>query len=121
MRRAVGIIAELDGRPVGFAVGIIGDLAPFDRLTARVGRYGRLTELYVHPSARARGQGIARRLLARLDRYFARAGCDTVRTSVFAPNRVARRLYERLGYREREIELIRPLAPAGLHSRRDGP
>jgi ribosomal protein S18 acetylase RimI-like enzyme len=101
------LIADLDGQPVGFAAGIVGDLAPFDRLTARAGSYGRVTELYVQPAARR--QGVATRLLARLDRYFARAGCDTVRIEVFAPNRAARRLYERLGYRERDIELIRPI------------
>lgn len=81
------LIAELDGQPVGFAAGIIGDVAPFDRLTARVGLYGRVTELYVAPAARRRG--IAKRLLARLDRCFIRAGCDTVRIDVFAPNQTA--------------------------------
>jgi ribosomal protein S18 acetylase RimI-like enzyme len=106
-QRGQVLIAELDGQPVGFAAGIVGDLAPFDRLTARAGPYGRVTELYVRPAARR--QGIATRLLARLDRYFARAGCDAVRIEVFAPNRAARRLYERLGYHERDIDLLRPI------------
>jgi hypothetical protein len=35
-----------------------------------------------------------------------------VRTEVFAPNRPARRLYARLGFVERDLQLIRPL-PAG--------
>lgn len=103
------LIAELDGQPVGFAAGIIGELTPFDRLTARVGRYGSVTELYVDPIARRKG--IAMWLLAELDRYFVRAGCDTVRIGVFAPNQAARHLYQRLGYRERDIELIRPITP----------
>jgi ribosomal protein S18 acetylase RimI-like enzyme len=66
-----------------------------------------VTELYVAPGARRRG--IATRLLARLDRHFARAGCETVRVEVFVPNLTARRLYARLGYRERDLELVRPL------------
>jgi ribosomal protein S18 acetylase RimI-like enzyme len=73
-----------------------------------------VTELYVRPEARRRG--VARRLLTRPDRHFARAGCDTVRTGVFAPNRVARRLYARLGFVERDLDLLRPLPggdPAG--------
>ena len=101
------LLAALDGAPVGFAAGIVEDLTPFDRLTARAARSGRVTELYVRPGARRRG--IATRLLARLDRHFVRAGCDTVRTEVFAPNRTARRLYARLGFVERDLQLIRPL------------
>ena len=38
-----------------------------------------------------------------------RAGCDAVRVEVFVPNLTARRLYARLGYRERDLELLRPL------------
>jgi ribosomal protein S18 acetylase RimI-like enzyme len=101
------LIAELDGRPVGFAAGVVRSPGPDAQLSARAGPYGRVTELYVAPGARRRG--IATRLLARLDRHFARAGCDTVWVEVFVPNLTARRLYARLGYRERDLELIRPL------------
>jgi ribosomal protein S18 acetylase RimI-like enzyme len=69
-----------------------------------------VTELYVAPDARRRG--IATRLLARLDRYFADAGCDAVRIEVFAPNLAARSLYERLAYRVRDLDLIRPIRRA---------
>jgi ribosomal protein S18 acetylase RimI-like enzyme len=105
--RGLLLLAESDGRPIGFAAGVVEDLADLDRLTARARRSGRVTELYVHPAARRRG--VARGLMARLDRHFVRAGCDTVRTSVFAPNGVARRLYARLGFLERDLEFIRPL------------
>jgi ribosomal protein S18 acetylase RimI-like enzyme len=101
------LIAELDGRPVGFAAGVVRSPGPDAGFSARVGLYGRVTELYVEPGARRRG--IATRLLARLDRHFARAGCETVRVEVFVPNPTARRLYARLGYRERDLELIRPI------------
>ena len=102
------LIAELDGRPVGFAAGVVRSPPPGAHLSARVGPYGRVTELYVAPGARRRG--VATRLLARLDGHFARAGCETVRVEVFVPNLSARRLYAQLGYRERDLELIRPIA-----------
>jgi ribosomal protein S18 acetylase RimI-like enzyme len=105
--RGLLLLAELGGRPAGFAAGVVEDLTDLDRLTARAARSGRVTELYVRPEARRRG--IASRLLARLDRHFARAGCDTVRVAVFAPDRAARRLYARLGFVERDLELLRPL------------
>jgi ribosomal protein S18 acetylase RimI-like enzyme len=108
--RGLLLLAQLDGEPAGFAAGIITELSPFDRLTAQAARSGEVTELYVRPAARRRG--IATRLLARLDRHFAGAGCDTVRITVFAPNRAARRLYARLGFIERDLDLIRPL-PVG--------
>jgi predicted acetyltransferase len=106
--RGLLLLAELDGLPAGFAAGVVEDLTDVDRLTARAARSGRVTELYVRPESRRRG--IATRLLARLDRHFARTDCDTVRVAVFVPNRAARRLYARLGFVERELELIRPLS-----------
>lgn len=102
------LIAEVDGEPVGFAAGIICTLMSQGDLSTHIEeRYGRVTELYVQPASRR--QGIAQRLLAQLDRHFARAGCAAVRIEVFAPNPGARRFYERLGYRERNVELIRLL------------
>ncbi|HEU5314754.1 MAG TPA: GNAT family N-acetyltransferase [Chloroflexota bacterium] len=50
-------------------------------------------------------------MLERLERHFARAGCAAVRIEVFAPNHGARGFYERAGYRERNVELIRLLPP----------
>jgi predicted acetyltransferase len=108
--RGLLVLAVSDGPPAGFAAGVVEDLTVLDRLTARAGRSGRVTELYVRPEARRRG--IARRLLARLDRHFAHAGCDTVRTAVFAPNRAARALYARLGFVARDVELLRPFRPS---------
>ena len=105
------LVAEAGGDAVGFAAGIVATLSPADDLSTRAEeRYGRVTELYVRLAARRRG--IARELLARLDRHFAAAGCAAVRIEVFAPNRGARQFYERVGYRERNVELIRLLPPA---------
>jgi ribosomal protein S18 acetylase RimI-like enzyme len=101
------LIAELDGRPVGFAAGVVRSPGPQAQLSARVGLYGRVTELYVEPGARRRG--IATVCSPDWTATSGRAGGETVRVEVFVPNLTARRLYARLGYRERDLELIRPL------------
>jgi GNAT superfamily N-acetyltransferase len=106
-RRGRLLVAELNGRPVAFAAGVIEHPPPRAAWETRSRVGGRVIELYVEPAAR--GAGIGRCLLERLEEYFVDQGCDAIRIEVFAPNREARRFYERWGYRERDVHLMRPL------------
>jgi ribosomal protein S18 acetylase RimI-like enzyme len=94
----VALIAEDDGRPVGFVFCVLGDRG---RKTAHV------TDIYVRPEARRRGLG--RALLAELIEPARSAGLAHVSLEVLVHNVEARRLYERLGFVPVDIFLVAPL------------
>lgn len=64
-------------------------------------------ELFVEPARR--GEGIARRLLARAEAHAVEQGGERLRVQVLAANAAARRLYEGIGFRDRLVELEKPL------------
>jgi ribosomal protein S18 acetylase RimI-like enzyme len=101
------LVAEEEGRIVGFASGLVETRQDRERLAVIDFRNGVVPELYVDPQWRRRG--IARALLESLDEYFRARGCGASVIEVFAPNVGARSFYERLGYEEREVWLYRSL------------
>jgi ribosomal protein S18 acetylase RimI-like enzyme len=94
----VALIAEEEGRPVGFVFCVLGDRG---RKTAHV------TDIYVRPEQRR--QGIGRALLAELIEPAREAGLGHVSLEVLTHNVDARRLYERLGFVPVDMFLVAPL------------
>jgi GNAT superfamily N-acetyltransferase len=84
-------IAEVDGRPVGFAL----FFHTFSTFLGQPGLY--LEDLYVRPEAR--GRGVGRALLVHLARLAAERGCGRVEWAVLDWNAPAIGFYERLGAR----------------------
>ena len=98
VRNGVALVAELDGRPVGFVYCVLGDRG---RKTAHV------TDFYVRPEARRRG--IGRALLAALIEPAREAGLNHVSLEVLLRNADARRFYERLGFAPVDMFMVAPL------------
>lgn len=98
VRSGVALIAEEDGRAVGFVFCVLGDVG---RRTAHV------TDLYVAPDARSRGVGTA--LLAAIIEPAREAGLDHVSLEVLTRNNEARRLYDRLGFVPVDVFMVAPL------------
>jgi ribosomal protein S18 acetylase RimI-like enzyme len=94
----VALLAEDEGRAVGFVFCILGDRG---RRTAHV------TDLYVRPEAR--NKGIGRELLTELIEPARAAGLDHVSLEVLLRNADARRLYERLGFAAVDLFMVAPL------------
>lgn len=94
----VALLAEDQGRAVGFVFCILGDRG---RKTAHV------TDLYVRPEAR--NKGIGQSLLAELIEPARAAGLDHVSLEVLLRNADARRLYERLGFAAVDLFMVAPL------------
>ena len=93
----LGWLAESDGEAVGLV------------LARRRGtRVGRITDLYVVPSAR-RG-GVAEALIRAAAGRFAADGVDTVDLEVMASNHAARSVYGRWGFRDEVLVLAAPVA-----------
>ena len=90
--QSVVLVAELDpGDPVGFT-----QLYPGFSSVAAAPTWV-LNDLYVRPSAR--GRGVAEALMTHGERLALEAGAVTVQLETHGDNAVARRLYERRGYR----------------------
>jgi ribosomal protein S18 acetylase RimI-like enzyme len=98
IEKGVALIAEDNGRPVGFIFCILGD---------RGRRTAHISDFYVRPEARNRGLG--RRLLAELLEPARAAGLDHVSLEVLLRNADARRLYERLGFTPIDVFMAAPL------------
>jgi len=85
------LIAELDGRPVGFAL----YFRNFSTWQGRPGFY--LEDLYVTEAAR--GHGVGARLVARIARHCVESGGRRLDLSVLDWN-PARDFYDRIGFRD---------------------
>ena len=71
----------------------------------------RVSDLVVVDSHRGRGWG--RALLQHAEDYALTQGATAISLMVLAENTRARRLYIDFGYRENQVELIKPLKPGG--------
>lgn len=100
-------VAEKNGRIIGFIAGIIQKQTPEELLDSLPARAGRVIELYV--SAECRGGGTGKTLTQNIENYFIRQKCDLINIEVFAPNHHAHAFYQRLGYANRNIDLIKEL------------
>ncbi len=102
------LVAEVDGKAVGFLVGRESrDMS--DEVLRRRGatKAGSIETLAV--DAQYRRRGIATDLLNKVFDLFRQKGVDYVSLAVPAEEEGARRLYEKLGFRERAYFLSRKL------------
>jgi uncharacterized membrane protein/ribosomal protein S18 acetylase RimI-like enzyme len=72
--------------------------------------YAYVSDLVVR--RRSRGAGLGRALLARAEAHARASGVGRLRIAVLARNAAARRLYERLGFREYTVQLLKDLGPS---------
>jgi ribosomal protein S18 acetylase RimI-like enzyme len=101
------VVAELDGRPVGYAGVVVQDAESEFELRDEWRRRGFITDMYVAPAARRRG--IARALLAACERHVASRGIAWIQICVSPGNLPARALYSKAGFRDYEIVLEKRL------------
>jgi ribosomal protein S18 acetylase RimI-like enzyme len=71
-----------------------------------------VSDLFV--SAAYRGQGWGRALLRRAEEYALAQGATMFSIGVLAENTQARRMYNAFGFRENQVELLKPLRPDEL-------
>jgi ribosomal protein S18 acetylase RimI-like enzyme len=101
------VVAERDGRPVGYA-GVVCQTAQGEfELRDEWQRRGFVTDMFVAPEARRRGIGLA--LLAACERHVASRGLDWLQICVSPGNAAANALYRRAGFRDYEIVLEKRL------------
>lgn len=98
------VVMALDGREVVGMMAFFVDLKePY--LSAEVGKVGHIAELVV--DERHRGQGIGTALLEEAENLARHHEVSRLRIGVIAGNGIARRAYERFGFRAAAIELTK--------------
>jgi GNAT superfamily N-acetyltransferase len=100
------LLAEDDGRPVGYLVAFYED----GHFMWDTGRIGHVDSFYVLPELR--GRGVGRLLMDRAYDLMRDAGVRTVALEMVATNDVARRFYEREGFTTTFVQMHRQLPTA---------
>jgi len=105
----VMLIAEDEGKPVGFVAGIIQreEEDPLERLSGADAVTGRVLELVVESAQR--GKSVGSELMLAMEQYFRTHGCELIRVNCFAPNTGAHAFYRKLGFGDRAVDLLKML------------
>ena len=98
------LVAELDGKPVGYATGHV-ETDPRRIVKKR----GVLGDWYVDETVR--GEGVGAAFVATLELVFRGMGCDAMESATWAFNEGARRAHEKLGFHEVQIVYRKVLEP----------
>ncbi len=109
IKKAEGIIyvIEVNNKVVGFVAGTVKETRrdPGDDCKPHI--TGRVIELFI--TEKYRGQILGKTLMQKILEYFKSKDCYKVNVEVFAPNKRAYKFYETLGFRERNIDLVKIL------------
>jgi ribosomal protein S18 acetylase RimI-like enzyme len=102
--RGFVLVAELDGKPVGYIMAHLAAVPHRHHLrTRRPNLEGYVGEVLVDKRARRRGVGSA--LFQEAERRLLALGCDNLQLGVTAENTAARRFYRGVGFREFGLRL----------------
>jgi ribosomal protein S18 acetylase RimI-like enzyme len=102
-------VLESQGKVVGFVS--VWAKVKVNGLVNEESEVAKVSDLVVVASQR--GQGWGRALLQRAEDYALTQGATAISLQVLAENTHARRLYNDFGYRDNQVELIKPLKPDG--------
>jgi ribosomal protein S18 acetylase RimI-like enzyme len=102
-------LAEENGKIIGFIQGIINDNKSdvLYKLSHVPFSDGWIGELYVKPEFR--GRGLGKQLIERARQYFRDNGCRFIRLTVLSDNADSVKIYKKLGFETRDLELVKEL------------
>lgn len=100
-------VAEDTGNLLGFIAGSIPEDDPEDLLDHYTAKEGKIHELVV--SETHRGRGIGKMLVEKMEEELRAQGCAYIRVGCFAPNTDTHAFYEKNGYSDRYIEMLKKL------------
>lgn len=100
-------IALKDDKAIGLIMGCIFPYDEKDYLDYKCPKRGEITELIV--SRKARGMGIGKSLMNKMEKYFKALDCEYVLLDVFAYNVNAIKFYEKEGYHSRMYKEIKKI------------
>jgi len=102
---SVFLVAEHEGRLVGFLIGTTDREIPIYRIE----QYGFIHDLWVEE--RYRNEGIGRQMVTLAIERFRDIGVTQVRLETAGPNEIARKLFETCGFRTSAVSMLLEIAP----------
>ncbi|MBP9699916.1 GNAT family N-acetyltransferase [Candidatus Woesebacteria bacterium] len=99
-------VAEIRSEVIGFIQGIVTDHANevMHNLGHKPGIDGWIGLLIV--DSKYRGRGIGKKLIERIKHYFQEKKCSSIRLKVMVDNSDTVKMYEKIGFRPREMEMV---------------
>lgn len=101
----VFLIAQEDSVIVGCVLVSVHTTNNIEKIEWSVEKYGEVKELFV--DIEYRSKGIGKELVQAAEEYVKEKGCDAMFIEVFLPNTLAKKFYEKIGYSERSVEMIK--------------
>ncbi len=99
--------AEDNGKIIGFISGAIWKQSKINVLEIGTHKLGEVLDLYIIEEYRRKG--IGKQMLQMMEKYFKTQKCDSMWIQVFEPNRPARNLYNKFGFIDREIGMLKEI------------
>jgi len=106
-------VAEIDSEITGCIIGCIPEPSDADLLESYPVKEGSILELIV--SENARGTGLGSELMKVMEEFFLRQGCKFLRVECFSPNVDAYAFYEKCGYDDRSIDMMKKIEDLNSH------
>ncbi len=100
-------IAEAENIPFGFVAGILNKQSKDELLGCVPTKSGRVVELIV--SEKYRSKKVGKILMSKIEEYFKKQNCDIIQIEVFGPNTLAHDFYKKLGYGDRDFDMIKKI------------
>lgn len=109
VKEADGIIyiASHENNPVGMIAGVIQKSSKEDEVESITSTTGGILELIVQKEYR--GKNIGSLLMKKMEEYFQNKNCDVICVEVFAPNIKTHDFYEKFGYEDRLVTMIKKI------------
>ena len=101
------LLAEDNGKTLGFIIGVIWEQSEKNKLEIGPHILGEVVDLFLEDVYR--GQGIGSKMLTLMEEYFKSKGCDSMWVGTFAPNKDARKVYEKFGFVDRSIGMLKTI------------
>ncbi len=101
------LLAEDNGKVIGFIIGVIWEQSEKNKLEIGPHILGEVVDLFLEDVYR--GQGIGSKMLIMMEDYFKSKGCDSMWVGTFAPNTNARKVYEKFGFVDRSIGMLKTI------------
>lgn len=92
---------------VGMVCGYLATYDKWDKIDYVCPKKGVITELVVDKNLR--GGGVGKQLMQQMEDYFKGVGCEFVLLQVFAPNINGKKFYDKLGYEDSLINMLKKL------------
>jgi len=99
------VVAEIDGQLVGSGYALIKEAKPYQKHT----HYAYLGFMYVKPEFR--GKGVNKAILEKLQQWAASKGIREVRLEVYDENIIAKKAYEKAGFKANLLEMRMEINP----------